>query len=98
MAMGAPDPAGMTLTEMVITGAAAVVVFVAVLVLVLQVSRRRAARVPGDQGEEPGPFGLSDEAEYGGAAAYGRPAGYGPLPLWHDMPYPSATEWGWRLE
>jgi hypothetical protein len=96
MAMGAPDPAGMTLTQMVITGVAAVVVFVAVLVLVLHVSRRRAARVPGDQDEESGPFGLADEAEYGGAAAYGRPAGYGPLPLWHDVP--SAAEWGWRLE
>jgi hypothetical protein len=96
MAMGAPDPAGMTLTQMAITAVAVVVMFVAVLALVPYVARRRAARLPGDQSEESGPFGLPDEAEYGGAAACGRPAGYGPLPLWHDVP--SAADWGWRLE
>jgi hypothetical protein len=91
----------MTLTQVVITGAAAVIVFVTVLVLVLQLSRRRAARLSGDLGAEPRPFGPSDETEYGGAARYGRPAGYGPPPLWNDSPYPgyySAADWDGRLE
>jgi hypothetical protein len=78
-AAGARDPgavvaspvAALTLTQVVITAVATVIVFVAVLVGVLEISRRRARR----GGEE-----------YEGAPGYGRPDGYGPPPLWTDSP------------
>ena len=87
-------PAGMnpttptTLTQIVITVVAAVVVFVVVLVLALKLSRRRdRRRESGGQGLRPGSFGADDQEDNAGAAGYGRPAGYGPPPLWPDPPY-----------
>jgi hypothetical protein len=88
-------PAGMTLTQVVITVVAAVAVFVAVLVLVLKLSRRSdRRREPAGQGRRLGPFGSDDEEDNAGAPAYGRPAGYGPPPLWTDTPYDPRS--GWR--
>lgn len=55
---------------------------------------RTTAYVSGEQGRSPGPFGPIDEADYDGAPGYGRPAGYGPPPLWHDVPYDPRS--GWR--
>jgi len=76
-------PAGMTLTEIVITAVATVIVFVGVLVLVLELARRRASQVA----DEPGSFGSEGEEDDEGAPGYGRPAGYGPPPLWTDARY-----------
>jgi hypothetical protein len=88
-------PAGMTLTQIVVTAVAAVVVFVAVLVLVLKLSRRGDRRAePADPGRRPGSFGSDDEEDNVGAPGYGRPAGYGPPPLWTDTPYDPGS--GWR--
>jgi hypothetical protein len=88
-------PAGMTLTPIVSTVVAAVVVFVAVLVLVLKLSRRRdRRREPAGQRLRPGPFGSDDEEDNPAAPGYGRPAGYGPPPLWTDTPYDQRS--GWR--
>ena len=88
-------PAGMTLSQIVITVVAAVVVFVAVLVLVLKLSRRGdRRREPAGQELRPGSFGSDDEEDNAGAPGYGRPAGYGPPPLWTDMPYDQRS--GWR--
>jgi hypothetical protein len=86
-AAGARDPgavaaspvAALTLTQVVITAVAAVVVFVAVLVGVLEISRRRARR--------------GREEEYDGAPGYGRPDGYGPPPLWTDPPSDQRSGW-----
>jgi hypothetical protein len=86
-AAGARDPgavaaspvAAMTLTQIVITAVAAVIVFVAVLVGVLEVSRRRGRR----RGAE----------AYEGAPGYGRPDGYGPPPLWTDSPSDQRSGW-----
>jgi len=87
--------AGLTRTQIVITVVAAVVVFVAVLVLVLKLSRRRdRRREPGGQGLRPGSFGSEDEEDNVAAPGYGRPAGYGPPPLWTDAPYDQRS--GWR--
>lgn len=88
-------PAGMTLTQIVITIAAAVVVFVAVLVLVLKLSRRvNRRREPAGQRLRPGSFGSDDQEDNAGAPGYGRPAGYGPPPLWTDTQYDPRS--GWR--
>jgi hypothetical protein len=85
----------MTLTQIVITAVAAVVVFVAVLVLALRLSRRHdRRRESGGPGLRPGSFGADDEEDNAGAAGYGRPAGYGPPPLWTDPPYDQRS--GWR--
>ena len=83
-----------TLPQLVITVVAAVVVFVAVLVLVLKLSRRRDRRREPVQGRRPGSFGSEDEEDNAGAPGYGRPAGYGPPPLWTDAPYDQRS--GWR--
>jgi flagellar biosynthesis/type III secretory pathway M-ring protein FliF/YscJ len=83
-----------TLTQIVITVVAAVVVFVAVLVLVLKLSRRRDRRREPEQGRRPGSFGSEDEEDNAGAPGYGRPAGYGPPPLWTDAPNDQRS--GWR--
>jgi hypothetical protein len=79
----------MTLTQIVITVVAAVVVvFVAVLVLVLKLSRRgHRRREPASQGLRHGSFGSDDEGGNAGTPGYGRPAGYGPPPLWTDTHY-----------
>jgi hypothetical protein len=69
----------MTLTQIVITAVAAVIVFVAVLVGVLELSRRGPRR-PGEE-------------EYEGAPGYGRPDGYGPPPLWTDSPSDQRSGW-----
>jgi len=58
------------------------------------VAPRPAAYVPGDWGERAGSFGPNDEGACGGAPGYGRPAGYGPPPLWTDSPYDPPR--GWR--
>jgi hypothetical protein len=85
----------MTLTQIVITAVAAVVVFVAALVLVLKLSRRRDRRAePAGPGLRPGSFGSDDEEDNVGAPGYGRPAGYGPPPLWTDTAYDPRS--GWR--
>jgi hypothetical protein len=82
----------LTLTQIVITAVAA---FVAVLVLVLKLSRRRDRRPePGGQGLVPGSFGSADEEDTAGTPGYGRPAGYGPPPLWTDTPHDQRS--GWR--
>jgi subtilase family protein len=98
----APRLPGPTLTEIVITGAAAVCAFVAALVIVLRMSARRRTRqdwryaVPAappqprshGRGEEKSwPFGPDEGEGHGGAPGYGRPAGYGPPPLWTESPY-----------
>jgi hypothetical protein len=70
----------MTLTQIVITAVAAVIVFVAVLVGVGEISRRRARRG-------------GEEEEYEGAPGYGRPDGYGPPPLWTDSPSDQRSGW-----
>ena len=87
--MSSMAPAGLTRTQIVLTVVAAVVVvFVAVLVLVLKLSRRAdRRREPGGQRLGPGPFGSDDEEDNAGAPGYGRPAGYGPPPLWTDTRY-----------
>ena len=94
-----PSPAAMTLEEIVVTGVAAVCVFLAVLVFVLRTSSRRRDRrlvamdgppyggVPGDWEETSWSFGPEEGGEYGGAPGYGRPPGYGPPPLWTELPY-----------
>jgi len=88
-------PAGMTLTQIVITVVAAVAVFVAVLVLVLKLPQRAGRRQePAGQGRRLGSFGSDDEDDNAGAPGYGRPAGYGPPPLWTDTPYDPRS--GWR--
>jgi hypothetical protein len=69
----------MTLTQVVMTAVAAVIVFVAVLVGVLEISRRRARR--------------GGEEQYQGAPGYGRPDGYGPPPLWTDSPPDQRPGW-----
>lgn len=86
-------PAGMTLAEIVITAVAAVIVFVAMLVLVLELARRRDRRRSREWGAEPGSFGSDDEAAHPGAPGYGRPAGYGPPPLWTDARHDPRSEW-----
>lgn len=93
--MSSMAPAGMTLTQIVITVVAAVVVFVAVLVLVLKLSRRgdRRRELAG-QRLRPGSFRSADEEDNAAAPGYGRPAGYGPPPLWTDAPYDPRS--GWR--
>ena len=86
--MSSMAPAGLTRTQIVLTVVAAVVVFVAVLVLVLKLSRRAdRRREPGGQRLRPGSFGSDDEEDNAGAPGYGRPAGYGPPPLWTDTRY-----------
>ena len=94
-----PSPAGMTLEEIVVTGVAAVCVFLAVLVFVLRMSSRRRDRrlvaldgpphddVPGGWEERSWSFGPEEGGEYGGASGFGRPPGYGPPPLWTESPY-----------
>jgi hypothetical protein len=47
------------------------------------------ARVPGRWEERAWSFGPQEDEEYDGAPGYGRPAGYGPPPLWNE-PH------GWR--
>jgi hypothetical protein len=80
-------PAGLTSTQIVITVVAAVVVLVAVLVLVLKLARRAdRRREAGSQRLRPGSLG-SDDEDNAGAPGYGRPAGYGPPPLWTDTRY-----------
>jgi hypothetical protein len=37
--------------------------------------------------DEPGSFGSEGEEDDEGAPGYGRPAGYGPPPLWTDARY-----------
>jgi hypothetical protein len=69
----------MTLTQIVITAVAAVIVFVAVLVGVWLLARGGARR-PGEE-------------EYEGAPGYGRPDGYGPPPLWTDSPSDQRSGW-----
>jgi hypothetical protein len=73
-----PVPA-LSLIQVVITAVAAVIVFVAVLVGVLEISRRRARR--------------RSEEDYEGAPGYGRPDGYGPPPLWTDSPSDQRPGW-----
>ncbi|MGH3236620.1 MAG: hypothetical protein ACRDOH_25870 [Streptosporangiaceae bacterium] len=88
----------MTLEEIVITGVAVVCVLVTVLVLVLRMSSRRRpgpphAGGPGRWEERAWSFGPEEDEEYGGAPGHGRPAGYGPPPLWTESPYDPP---GWR--
>jgi hypothetical protein len=77
--VAASPVAALTLTQVVITVVAAVIVFVAVLVGAGEIARRRARR----RGEE----------EYKGAPGYGRPDGYGPPPLWTDSPSDQRPGW-----
>ena len=44
------------------------------------------ARVPGRWEERAWSFGPQEDEEDGGAPGYGRPAGYGPPPLWNEPP------------
>ena len=108
---------GMTLEDIVITGVAAVCVFVAVLVFVLSMSSRRRSGPRNPYGprmlrdpplvataaptkprghrrweERAWSFGPQEDEDYG-EAAYGRPPGYGPPPLWTEEPYDPP---GWR--
>jgi|HubBroStandDraft_3_1064219.scaffolds.fasta_scaffold1729008_1 hypothetical protein len=78
-AVAASPVAALTLTQVVITAVAAVIVFVAVLVGAGEISRRRARR--------------GGEEEYEGAPGYGRPDGYGPPPLWTDSPSDQRSGW-----
>jgi subtilisin family serine protease len=98
-AAASKPPPGPTLTEIVITGVAAVCAFVTALVVVLRMSARRRNRRDWRYTEPPQPrshgrweekswsFGPDEDNGYGGTPGYGRPSGYGPPPLWTDSPY-----------